>query len=259
MALVKASDRSVSARYEYGPFGETLVVEETGVSNPFRFSTKYHDSETGWYYYGYRYYDPVTGRWPSRDPIEERGGVNLYAFVGNDAPNHVDVLGEATMWSKIDLADANTHYRAGKGASVQIAFSLVDTSDVKIADDFNDVEEWLEDQKGWLGSCTAATKHFSDARYGFTTSGTGDASLVLGDITLKYEGDVSIDCKCKYKITGTLKSFDDTYDFNMDITRPWRSLKTIVGGGLAGAGTAYSIEIRGSKSVSESGTQGYVW
>jgi RHS repeat-associated protein len=32
-------------------------------------------------YYGYRYYDPVTGRWPSRDPIEERGGDNLYAFV----------------------------------------------------------------------------------------------------------------------------------------------------------------------------------
>jgi integrase/recombinase XerD len=28
-------------------------------------------------YYGYRYFDPVTGRWPSRDPIEEEGGVNL--------------------------------------------------------------------------------------------------------------------------------------------------------------------------------------
>ncbi|PAW75658.1 MAG: hypothetical protein B9S38_00745 [Verrucomicrobiia bacterium Tous-C4TDCM] len=38
-------------------------------------------------YYGYRYYDPVTGRWPSRDPIEERGGINLYGFVGNDGVN----------------------------------------------------------------------------------------------------------------------------------------------------------------------------
>jgi RHS repeat-associated protein len=28
-------------------------------------------------YYGYRWYDPHTGRWPSRDPIEERGGLNL--------------------------------------------------------------------------------------------------------------------------------------------------------------------------------------
>jgi len=45
-------------------------------------------------YYGYRYYDPKTGRWPSRDPIEEEGGVNLYAFVRNDGLNKWDVLGE---------------------------------------------------------------------------------------------------------------------------------------------------------------------
>jgi integrase/recombinase XerD len=43
--------------------------------------------------YGYRYYDPATGRWPSRDPIEERGGVNLYGFVGNDGVNKWDKLG----------------------------------------------------------------------------------------------------------------------------------------------------------------------
>ena len=43
--------------------------------------------------YGYRDYDPPTGRWPSRDPIEEQGGVNLYGFVGNDAVNQWDVLG----------------------------------------------------------------------------------------------------------------------------------------------------------------------
>jgi len=43
--------------------------------------------------YGYRYYDPLTGRWPSRDPIEERGGVNLYGFVGNDGENRWDNLG----------------------------------------------------------------------------------------------------------------------------------------------------------------------
>ena len=43
--------------------------------------------------YLYRYYDPLTGRWPSRDPIEERGGLNLYGFVGNSAMNAIDVLG----------------------------------------------------------------------------------------------------------------------------------------------------------------------
>jgi len=48
-------------------------------------------------YYGYRYYDPVTGRWPSRDPIGERGGVNLYGFVGNDGVNSWDLLGYYTL------------------------------------------------------------------------------------------------------------------------------------------------------------------
>jgi uncharacterized protein RhaS with RHS repeats len=44
-------------------------------------------------YYGYRYYSPEMGRWLSRDPIEEQGGINLYGMVGNDPVNRVDYLG----------------------------------------------------------------------------------------------------------------------------------------------------------------------
>jgi RHS repeat-associated protein len=44
-------------------------------------------------YYGYRWYDPVTGRWPSRDPIQERGGINLYGFVFNNPFSWIDILG----------------------------------------------------------------------------------------------------------------------------------------------------------------------
>ncbi len=42
-------------------------------AKPFRFSTKYQDDETDLLYYGYRYYNASTGRWNSRDPIEEWG------------------------------------------------------------------------------------------------------------------------------------------------------------------------------------------
>ena len=45
--------------------------------------------------YQYRYYDTITGCWPSRDPIEEKGGINLYGFVGNQAIRRIDVLGLA--------------------------------------------------------------------------------------------------------------------------------------------------------------------
>ena len=82
------------AHFEYDPFGN-LTVDDQGnaASFPFRFSTKPQDATTGLYYYGYRYYDPVTGRWPSRDPIEERGGFNLYGMVGNNAINKFDLIG----------------------------------------------------------------------------------------------------------------------------------------------------------------------
>jgi len=50
-------------------------------------------SASGVRYYGFRYYNPSTGRWLSRDPIEEDGGVNLYGMVGNNAVNLWDLLG----------------------------------------------------------------------------------------------------------------------------------------------------------------------
>jgi RHS repeat-associated protein len=86
---------TVVASYEYDAFGDTIA--QTGSHADifrFRFSTKYHDPETGLYYYGYRFYDPTRGRWLNRDPIEEDGGLNLYAFCGNDGVNAVDVLGD---------------------------------------------------------------------------------------------------------------------------------------------------------------------
>ena len=88
------STGTVAAHYEYGPFGE--LIRATGSKKDdfnFRFSTKYQDAETGLLYYGFRYYDPVTGRWPNRDPIEEQGGLNLYGMVGNDSVNAWDWLG----------------------------------------------------------------------------------------------------------------------------------------------------------------------
>ena len=40
------------------------------------------------------YYSPDAGRWTTRDPLEEKGGVNLHAFCENDPVNSVDPLGK---------------------------------------------------------------------------------------------------------------------------------------------------------------------
>lgn len=50
-------------------------------------------NETGLGYWGYRYYSPTLGRWMSRDPIEEDGGFNLYAYAVNRPTTAVDLLG----------------------------------------------------------------------------------------------------------------------------------------------------------------------
>jgi RHS repeat-associated protein len=96
IALIQENGGSgtILANYEYGPFGE--VIRATGPMaklNPFRFSTKYDDDETDFLYYGYRFYNPSTGRWLNRDPIEELGGINLYNFCGNAPSGKTDDFG----------------------------------------------------------------------------------------------------------------------------------------------------------------------
>jgi RHS repeat-associated protein len=100
------TDGTPSARYEYSPFDELL--RSTGPlarSNPFRWSTKFIDEESGLVYYGYRYYSPTLGKWIGRDPIEEGGGLNLYTFVENGPINWFDLQGNSKK-SIIAIIDA---------------------------------------------------------------------------------------------------------------------------------------------------------
>ena len=85
LSLTDLDDGANVATYEYGPFGELIRSDGLFAQvNPIRFSTKYQDGESDLLYYGYRYYSAEMGRWLSRDPIREAGGVNLYSFVGNE-------------------------------------------------------------------------------------------------------------------------------------------------------------------------------
>lgn len=98
MTELTAPDGSLAAHYEYAPFGG--LTASSGFyadSNPFRFSSEYFDYETGLVYYNYRYYSPELGRWLSRDPIEEEGGVNLYYICYNDLLDAYDLLGNEVV------------------------------------------------------------------------------------------------------------------------------------------------------------------
>lgn len=94
LALTDAATGALTATYEYDAFGNPQRSTGTyAATNPFRFSTKYTDTETSLVYYGRRFYDPKLGRFVGRDPIGEEGGLNLYGFVGNNPITRWDYLG----------------------------------------------------------------------------------------------------------------------------------------------------------------------
>lgn len=88
---------NVAAQYKYSAFGE--IISQSGESFTHLFSTKPYCPTTGLIEYQFRKYDPVLGRWLSRDPIEEAGGLNLYAFCENNLCNNYDFNGFETYSS----------------------------------------------------------------------------------------------------------------------------------------------------------------
>jgi len=86
------SSKAVVNTYTYDSFGN---VTQTGTLNqPYAYTGREYDSETGLYYYRARYYDPKIGRFISKDPIGFAGGdVNLYAYVLNNPINRIDPFG----------------------------------------------------------------------------------------------------------------------------------------------------------------------
>ncbi|NOY00629.1 MAG: RHS repeat-associated core domain-containing protein [Verrucomicrobia bacterium] len=90
----------VLERYAFSAFGLRTIMDASWVdraSSSFDFEFAFHgefeDPETGYVNYGYRYYSLQVGRWLSRDPIEENGGLNLYGFINNSPLNFGDHFG----------------------------------------------------------------------------------------------------------------------------------------------------------------------
>ena len=78
-------DEEIVNLYAYSPYGEVLYSIET-VPNSFKYVGKegVMDDGNGLYYMRARYYDPMLGRFISADPIGHEGGLNLYAYAGNN-------------------------------------------------------------------------------------------------------------------------------------------------------------------------------
>ena len=94
---LSSSAGSVANTYDYDSFGKLSASTGT-LTNPFQYTGREFDQETGIYQYRARYYDPSTGRFVSEDPIKFLGGVNFYAYVGNSSVNLIDPSGLQPGW-----------------------------------------------------------------------------------------------------------------------------------------------------------------
>ncbi|MDH4240573.1 MAG: hypothetical protein OEW48_13515 [Phycisphaerae bacterium] len=92
-SVIALSDQNADLveSYSYDVFGQPSNTSD--VNNPYLFTGRRYDDETGLYYYRARYYDPHTGRFLQTDPLGYIAGTNLYVYCGNSPIGFVDPMG----------------------------------------------------------------------------------------------------------------------------------------------------------------------
>jgi len=102
VALSNSSGDSCQS-YEYSAYGQVAVEYPEFKANPYMFTGRRFDYETGLYYYRARYYNPYIGRFLQTDPIGYSAGMNLYAYCRNNPL----VLTDPSGCDPFDSNDAN--------------------------------------------------------------------------------------------------------------------------------------------------------
>ena len=91
------STGAVARSLVYDSYGG-ITQDTGGVAQPFAYTGRELDAESGLYFYRARYYDPATGRFLSQDPIGfAAGDENLYRYVFNSPVNLIDPDGRFTL------------------------------------------------------------------------------------------------------------------------------------------------------------------
>jgi RHS repeat-associated protein len=91
---------TIRARYDYDPYGNVTKLSGD-LDSDFGFTGHYYHAASGLHLAPYRGYDPRLGRWLSRDPIDEEGGINLYGYVSNNPINATDPLGLTDFFENV--------------------------------------------------------------------------------------------------------------------------------------------------------------
>ena len=124
-----------TAFYPFGAVRNEYRLQS--VHEPYRFSQKERDPESGLHYFGKRFYHSILGKWLSTDPMEEKGGgLNLYAYANQNPMKFYDPNG-----GEVEIA---TTKKGGKITHYKISVSAVLVNQSKLLDDKGFTKEDLE-------------------------------------------------------------------------------------------------------------------
>jgi RHS repeat-associated protein len=201
-AAVISTAAAVVERYSYDSFGPYRVLTAAFTSQGssscswnFFYHAQFVDSNTGLYNYGFRFYNADLGRWLSRDPIRERGGLNLYQFVRNQPSRFIDPTGESVvLWGvcavivvgifALGYYNAKKHHKAGADLSDSLRKSE-NTEDINYPrielhylrlEIINSVGQTAAD----LSTSTPGLTHFGPAASFGIGQAAEDAAMVMG-------------------------------------------------------------------------------
>ncbi|MCB9419049.1 MAG: hypothetical protein H6667_04560 [Ardenticatenaceae bacterium] len=172
--VVNVTNGTVAQRLDYDAWGKVTQDTSPGFQ-PFGFGGGLYDRDTGLVRFGLRDYDPVNGRWTSKDPVGfNAGDTNLYAYVQNDPVNFIDPTGlqQAAAPSPCNPDDDDSVHNFGEFMSKYVGRPLRFIGD-GVKSLYNKAANWLEkkanDTVDWI----------SDTYRQFTSSDPHDGAELI--------------------------------------------------------------------------------
>lgn len=208
----------VVEQYRYDALGRVNVYDGEGgpvltsqIGSRHLFQGREYSWATGLYYFRARWYDPVTGRWLSKDPIGISGGLNQYVFCGNNPVNFVDPSG---LW-QFSIAGGwglageltfgrnsgrwNVGFKAGLGAGIAGGIVLTDSGQPHAS-------QGLAARMGFTGQARAAV---------------GPIASVGGAVTVYGEGDMCGNDELGWLISGNADTIGVTETYGINGVLRW--------------------------------------
>ena len=240
---------TVVAEYAYDGFGNCVMATAPRATDfHFRYSTKYADPESGLVYYGFRYCLPALGRWISRDPLEEQGGLNLYAFCGNNAVNRFDALGliwgDRAYWKTEGVAyfvrnncpwSAEFLKHSLQDSPEDLTFHMTHPFAALVKGS----PEYKDALKNIVDSQFTRVMGYDKVRKGMNFT-SHDLATTIAHAMMEYSGRICKDRWGGMEIDLTVRIYD-TYDFHLAWFDPISQTKLLVGNTLARASQSVGV------------------